>query len=111
MTGIIAAPYKRKEGWKAEDFIPLAEPAEDGSQRMMRISTYRHSRGGVVTYAGACIKAEGFIRTAIFQDFHAVVEHSDARCTEKTVREQHQRALDRIPELKARALAHEEKNA
>ena len=107
MSALVAAPYKRKEGWKAEDMIPLADKGEDGKQKMLRISSYKHSRGGIVTYAGSCVKDGMFTTTAIFQDFHVMVEWDQtARCTEKSITAQHQRALDMVEDIKGRALAH-----
>lgn len=109
MTGLIAQPFRGgRGGWRAETTVPLAEAREDGTQRMLRISTYKHDRGGIVTYASACTKDGPVIRTAVFQDFHAVVEQrTAARGTERAIREQQQRALDKVEDLKAQALAHE----
>jgi hypothetical protein len=100
---------KTKSGWKAETDFPLDDDhaCDEGMSRILQLRTYKHDRGGIITYAGAAQVGGGFTRTAIFQDFHKVVAHSPARATEKAVSEQHAAAVANVEAILAEAVAYE----
>lgn len=105
--------YMRKglNGWKAETFVDLADNGgdkEEGTKRQLRITTSKHSSGGgLTTYVGACTVGGGFVRSAIFRDFHKLAARSADRCTEKNVEAQHKAVLAGLDDLIAEAIAYE----
>lgn len=93
---------KGRDGWKAETRIPL----ERGNGYQLRISTWKGQRG-VYTSAGTERLDGAFVTTRIFRDFRETVIQPEGRCTEKTVREQHARALQQLPQIIEREAAWE----
>jgi len=90
--------FKGRDGWQAETIIPFeGERGEQGYR--LKISTYKGTRS-VPTYAGTERLDGAFVTTRIFRDFRGVVfKGVGLRCTEKTVREQHEKALTLIPDI------------
>ena len=95
---------KGRDGWAAETRIKLDDHGLPG--RVLELSTYKSSRGGVWTHA-QCLKLEGgFVTFVIFQDFSKTVQQDrKARCTEKTVETMHQAALAQADAIVAECVA------
>ena len=93
---------KSHYGWKAESAIPLEGRYE------IRIITLKRFGGKLVTTANRVEVAEdGHSHSYVmFGDFNeSVISESPARVTEKTVNDQHGRALEQIDAIKARCAA------
>jgi hypothetical protein len=101
---------KGLNGWKAETFVDLADNGgdkEEGTKRQLRITTSKHNAGGLATYVAACTVGGGFVRSALFRDFHKLDARSADRCTEKNVEAQHKTVLASLDDLIAEAIAYE----
>ena len=97
---------KTTAGWKAStdvDFNPALN-------QQLRIATYKSDRG-LLTTASVHVCKDGMTSFAIFKDFMERVRLSNARCTEKTVRDQHHAAIMELGDILARAHAHYAKGA
>lgn len=64
--------------------------------RSLEVKTYKHSRGGVVSYAQVGKSEDGLFRFMVFSDFNKVLKHSDVRVTAKAVENQHSEVLSFI---------------
>lgn len=93
---------KGRNGWEARTIVPL----ERGEGYRLKVSTYKGDRG-LVTYASTERLDGHFVTFRMFRDFHMTVLREPTRCTEKAVREQHQRALDQLADILAREAAWE----
>lgn len=87
---------KGRNGWKAETTVDLPFTIKDSLDgdcpAQLRLSTYKHSNGGLVTYAGIQRITGGgaFRTTSIGRDYHVCCRRlPDARCTEKSISEEH----------------------
>jgi hypothetical protein len=88
-------------GWRACTSIPF--PFGD---RQLELTTMKRSNGTLATTA-CCGKQEGLCFTYIvFEDFNMRVLSENVRCTEAAVRAQHQKALEKLPEIEARCARH-----
>jgi hypothetical protein len=84
---------KGRDGWQAESFIPLPDRGENWR---IRLTTAKPPFGGkgIRTTAGTEQKTDFGFTTRIPRDFHrTVLTNPTVRCTEKTVREQHEQVL------------------
>lgn len=87
-------------GWEAKSRIPLIEPLQ------LDIDTHKSVNGGVTTIASVVKVEDGVTSFARYGDFRETVERDKtARCTEKTVRVQHEAALANLPEILERVYA------
>jgi len=91
---------KGRDGWEAKTTIDMG--ADD---RVLIVSTHK-TTGGMVTSATVNTKDGDFLVWDMFGDFNKRTLYKGARCTEKTVRELHQLALDGIEQTMAAAVAH-----
>ena len=92
---------KGREGWEAKTTIDM------GTANRVLIVTTGKTTGGMVTRAVVNTdNGDGFLTWDLFGDFSARTVYKGARCTEKTVRELHQLALDGIEQTMAAAVAH-----
>lgn len=85
-----------RNGWQATTYFPMGEAKDHfdrPAERRLRINTSKSSRGGISTFASCVLEREGIISFAIGGDYSKTVASESVRCTEKAVREQHQRAL------------------
>jgi hypothetical protein len=100
--------YKSHYGWKAVTQIELDDV------RVLDFTTMKRSNGMVATNATCMSKQEGsrFLSYIMFQDFSEQVQTDlkSSRATEKTVADQHQRALAKLEEVKARCAAFYDKS-
>jgi hypothetical protein len=95
---------KGKRGWQAEDLIDF-----NGQQKLL-IETYKYD-GRLITHAavntynghGGFSHAFGLAGGG---DFSERVIVTSARCTEKSVSEQHAQAMSQLADIQARARAH-----
>lgn len=93
--------YKSIYGWKAETHIDL------GNNRELHFTTMKRSNGVTVTNANVVRVSDGMCSFVVFQDYsEAILSEKLGRVTEKAVREQHQKALLRLEEVKAKVRAH-----
>lgn len=79
---------KGPDGWQARTEIGL--PTKD---RVLVISTHKTS-SGLVTHNMINTKVGNLLQWEMFGDFSKRLVHTGTRCTEKTVRDLHQQALD-----------------
>lgn len=94
---------KGRDGWEAKTTVDMGT-----ANRVLIVST-RKTNGGVITRAMVNTSSgDGFLTWDLFVDFSARTVYKGARCTEKTVRELHQLALDGIEQTLAAAAAHYE---
>lgn len=93
---------KGRDGWEAKTTIDMG-----ADSRVLIISTHK-TTGGMVTSATVNKRDGVFLVWDMFWDFSKRAVYKGARCTEKTVRELHQLALDGIEQTIANALAHYE---
>lgn len=92
---------KGREGWEAKTTIDM------GTANRVLIVTTGKTTGGMVTRAVVNTdNGDGFLTWDLFGDFSARTVYKGARCTEKTVRELHQLALDGIEQTMTAAAAH-----
>lgn len=100
---------KGKDGWAAEDTIDF------NGQQKLTISTRKSSTSGtLVTRASVSTHSDGMISHSFALggaggDYSERVIVTPTRCTEKTVAEQHAKAMQQIADIEARARAHYEK--
>lgn len=95
---------KGQRGWKATTDIPLEAP------RVLRLETSKHEVHGVaagVSTSAAVHKVDGhFITIDLFGDFHkTVARDSISKCTEKSVKTLHAKALAELAAIQAEAVA------
>jgi hypothetical protein len=93
---------KGHDGYSAETNVVLGE-VESGT-RILRVSTYKYSRGGLWSCATVGIeKNEGGYTSfsfMMYQDFHKGFNFTPAkRVTEKSVMEAHKVALSMLPAI------------
>lgn len=92
---------KGREGWEAKTTVDM------GAAKRVLIVTTGKTNGGMVTRAVVNTDSgNGFLVWEMFGDFSARTFYKGARCTEKTVRELHQLAVDGIEQTLADARAH-----
>ncbi len=89
--------YKHRDGWRAEDRIPLGAAkggmGKEGT-RMLHIDTHKTSRGGLVTHASVMVHTpDGGMSCVLFGDFSERLMQSNVKCTEKAVRTQHEHVM------------------
>lgn len=92
---------KTTAGWKAStdvDFNPAL-------CQKLKISTYKSDRG-LLTTASVHVCKDGMESFTIFKDFLERVRLSSARCTEKSVRDQHHAAIMELGDILERARVH-----
>lgn len=83
---------KGREGWNAKDTIDLGAATSAGrtGTRMLEISTYKRSRGGIHTRVNCHIVADGCTIFEVFGDYNKTVATIEgAKCTEKAVKTLH----------------------
>lgn len=92
---------KGRDGWEAKSRFPLEGPYA------LRLHTYKPVRGGVITTANRVEEnGDGSYSFVVFQDYSKTLEWKRAaRCTEKSVKEQHEAVLARLDEIKAEVAA------
>lgn len=94
---------KGRDGWEAKTTIDMGT-----ANRVLIVSTGK-TNGGMITRAAVNTdNGDGFLTWDLFGDFNQRTVYKGARCTEKTVRELHQLALDGIEQTLAAAAAHYE---
>jgi hypothetical protein len=84
--------YKGRDGWNAKDTIDLGAATSAGrtGTRMLEISTYKRSRGGIHTRVNCHIVADGCTIFEVFGDYNKTVATIEgAKCTEKAVKTLH----------------------
>lgn len=92
---------KGRDGWEAKTTVDMGE-----GNRVLIITTGKTTGGMVSRAIVNTDNGDGFLTWDLFGDFNARTLYKGARCTEKTVRELHQLALDGIEQTMAAAVAH-----
>lgn len=107
MSGPNTSYRKGRDGWRGETVVPLGFQIE-GKPAELTVTTYkRTSGGGLISYAGVQTRDGGFTTKRVFRDFHATLEYdANVRCTEKTVRVQHERLVAIIEDYIVLAKVH-----
>ena len=99
---------KGGDGWRAEtrvDLGPVTNHRGEG-MRVLTINTWKHSNGGIYTSASAAVHLDGMTSFEIFGDFHkTLIPRDGTKCTEKAVRQWHERALLQVDGVVAEAKA------
>ena len=100
---------KAQDGWKAQSEISLGECdgmfAGTRGERILKLSTYKHSRGGIWSFASVAIRENrgdgSFSKsTMLFQDYSKTVQHiAAARVTEKAIKQAHETARKSFPAI------------
>jgi hypothetical protein len=99
---------KGQDGWKAQSEICLGECdgmfAGTRGERILKLSTYKHSRGGIWSVASVAIRENrerGYAEsTMLFQDYSKTVQRiAAARVTEKAIKQAHETALQSFPAI------------
>jgi hypothetical protein len=102
---------KGRDGWSAETKIALGITKRDDFGKgelplYLVISTWKSSSFGLYSSASVHAESSGSVMMDVFGDFSkTIARDKNARCTEKTVRAMHQRALAGADALVAEALA------
>lgn len=79
---------KGREGWEAKTELPMGT-----KNRVLVIHTHK-TTGGMVTSTQIMTEDKGYMSFMMFGDFSKRTMFKGARCTEKTVNELHQLALN-----------------
>lgn len=79
-----------RNSWHAETHVDL------GENKQLRLSTWKTDRG-LQSFASVCKLENGCVTHMMYADYSKRVILEKARCTEKAVREQHDRALKMLP--------------
>jgi len=94
----------KRTGWEAKTRLDF-----EGNQKMT-VTTSKDT-GGVSTYASVSLHRDGFTTHAICGDYSKRILHAPNRATEKTIRQQHERALENIAAVLSDAREHYAKGA
>jgi hypothetical protein len=90
-----------KNGWEATTDCPVKDDL------FLRISTYKHGRGGLITTATCHTVKDGCLRHRLYSDFHKTrVYNPDLRCTEANVETQHKSAMGLLDAVMTEVWAH-----
>ncbi len=100
-----AVAMKGRDGWQAENRIPLEGDTINVGDRFVKLLTYKGDRG-LVTRATVCTKTEFGYTHELFGDYSKRVMQSNTRATEKAVTVQHQAALNDLEFILADARSH-----
>jgi len=93
---------KGRNGAEATTYVDIP-----GSEvRKLPIHTSKSSRKTVSTFASVAEHKDGFTSFVMFQDYSEIVADEAARCTAANVAAQHQRVLERVPEILAKVAQH-----
>lgn len=87
----------QRNGWQGMDTIqmgPALNHHGEPATRVLTISTWKSSRGGIQTVANCALHADGMTMTDIFGDYRKTVAKLDNRCTEKSVRQLHTAVME-----------------
>ena len=91
---------KGRDGWEARTEIGMGT-----SNRVLVITTHK-TTGGVVTQATVNTLTDGMLAWEMFGDFSKRTVYKGVRCTEKTIRDLHQQALEVSDLTMSEAAAH-----
>ncbi len=84
--------YKQRGQWKAESNVQI-----DGTNQVLKLSTYKNDRKLLVTTASVATKEGGFEVFKVFDDFYRTLFITTPKVVnEKRVTEQQRQALDEI---------------
>lgn len=92
--------YKGLRGWAAKTEMPFDD------KRELHFSTTKNFNGHLITTVSVVEVKAGFVVYKPFDDFHETLRAEKVRVSEKAVREQHQRGLVMLEQVKSRAVAH-----
>lgn len=93
----------RDGSWEAVTNIHLADTSR--GRRVLNICTSKHGKR-ISTMANVHHVKDGILTWELFGDFRFTMAESVGRCTEKTVAEQHQRAMAGVDAVTAAAKLH-----
>lgn len=94
---------KTQRGWEAITDCPV--PSTDNLT--LRISTYKHLRGGLITTATVHRLDGAFLSHVVYSDFHMTrLLDPRKRCTEGAVEEQHRSQMGRLGDIMDEVLKH-----
>ena len=98
--------YKSHYGWQAQTRVWLDDV------RVLEFMTMKRFNGQLATTATCMSKQDGsrFLCHVMCQDFNERLVAENVRVTEKAVADQHQRALAKLDEVKARCAAFYDKS-
>lgn len=108
----------KRDGWQASTVFDIGPVNLEGEgiitrqgERKLTVHTWKGSRGGVMTQASVSLhQPDGCTSHILYGDYsERLADDRGARCTEKTVREQHARILGGIDGVLAKAKAFYEK--
>ena len=104
--------FKGREGFCGKTKIDLGitgyeETKKIDMSRVLTIKTTKGLRGGIQSYAGVALEDGDSMIWTLGADFQMHIEKDpNVRCTEKTVKDMHNRVLGRVAEIVAKAKAH-----
>lgn len=84
--------YKGRDGWQ------VCSQGDLGNNLRLKVDTYKNGRT-IVTYASVCTVDGAFETHKLYDDFFVRLEASKIRATERNVRDLHNMALSRLPEI------------
>jgi len=90
-------------GWKAISYFDMEEI---GNKKFLEICTMKRHNGELSTFASVNTKTDGFYIYMPFQDFNKCYLSEKTRCTEKSVKMQHEKALEMLSFIKSKAKEH-----
>lgn len=94
---------KTQRGWEAITDCPV--PHSEGL--ILRVSTYKHLQGGLLTTATVHRLKDGFLSHMVYSDFHKTrLLDPRKRCTEGAVEEQHRSQMGRLGDIMDEVMAH-----
>lgn len=94
---------KTQRGWEAITDCPV--PHTDNL--ILRISTYKFSRGGLITTSTVHREEGNFLSHVVYSDFHKTrLLDPRKRCTEANVEQQHRSQMGRLGDIMDEVLKH-----
>ena len=94
-------------GWKAISYFDMEEI---GNKKFLEICTMKRHNGELSTFSSVNTKTEMGYTHMLFQDFNKCYLSEKTRCTEKSVKMQHEKALEMLDFIKSKAIEHYLKN-
>lgn len=94
---------KTQRGWEAITDCPVPH----SENLILRISTYKFSRGGLITTATVHRLKDGMLSHMVYADFHKTrLLDAAKRCTEANVEQQHRGQMGRLGDIMDEVLSH-----
>jgi len=95
--------YKSIYGWKSISYFDMDEI---GEKKFLEVCTMKRHNGEISTFASVNTRTEMGYTHMLFQDFNKCYLSEKIRCTEKSVKMQHEKVLEMLDFIKSKAKEH-----